>query len=195
MTLHILAACGALAVAGVVIGAQTPPPSQPPTTRPPAATEPRADRDSRAPVTLTGCVKPLDASMASRRGRETAEAATSTDRSGSDAKQYVLTNVEPAAGSSATKPSTTPAGSAASHAAMSDTYILKAGASSVNLSAHVNHKVEVTGTRSDDKSSGASTAAKPGTPGSPARGEGADDDDTPATLTVTALKMVSTTCP
>jgi len=175
MTKHICAACGALALAGVALGAQTPTPSQPPTTQPPASVQPiRGDN----PVTVTGCLKPFDAStMGSRPSEETGAAAA-------EAKLFVLTKVGAGAGTTSS-----PAGRA------SESFILKAGASSVNLAQHVNHTVEVTGSKSDDPEKDRPSTpgtVRPGAPEPPATA--AQHRDKPATLTVTALKMVAASC-
>jgi hypothetical protein len=64
-------------------------------------------------------------------------------------------------------------------------FILKAGTSSVNLAQHVNHTVEVTGSKSDDKSRGHDGASTTATrPGAPEPSTGASPHrDKPATLT------------
>ena len=175
MMKHICAACGALALAGVAIGAQTPTPGQPPKTQPPATVQPMTGDN---PLTVTGCLKPFDPStMGSRPTEETGAAAP-------EAKLFVLTKVE--AGAATTS---SPAGKA------SESFILKAGASSVNLAQHVNHTVEVTGSKSDDREKDRPSTpgtVRPGAPEPPAAA--ARHRDRPATLTVTALKMVAASC-
>jgi hypothetical protein len=133
-------------------------------------------------MTVTGCLKPWQASlMQSGATPATPEAGAPTPSTG-DA-QYVLTDINDSStrksDSVAGTPSTTrPAspGSSASHAM----YLLKAKDSSVNLSQHVNHKIQVTGSVSADSSSR--------TP-DPSSAIGK-----PATLTVSAITMVSSTC-
>lgn len=190
MTKHICAACGALALAGVALGAQTPTPSQQPTTQPPASVQPmRADN----PVTVTGCLKPFDhpSTMGARPSEQTGAAAAGSE------KLFTLTDVKPL--SSGTTPAGGPpsAGTSSSAGMAPRSFILKAGTSSVNLAQHVNHTVEVTGSKSDDKSRdhdgpSTSTATRPGAP-EPSAGA-SPHSDKPATITVTALKMVAATC-
>lgn len=190
MTKHICAACGALALAGVALGAQTPTPSQPQTTQPPASVQPMKGDN---PVTVTGCLKPFDpATMAARPSEETGAAAAGSE------KMFVLTDVKELASGTNPAAGTPSAGTTASPAGMAPkSFVLKAGSSSVNLAQHVNHTVEVTGSKSDDKSRdhdgpSTSTATRPGAP-EPSAGA-SPHRDKPATLTVTALKMVSATC-
>ncbi len=72
-------------------------------------------------------------------------------------------------------------------------YILRAEGSSVNLSQHVNHKVEITG-RMASMDSSRGTTGTTGATGTGSASRPAGMDANPPTLTVTSLKMVSATC-
>lgn len=189
MTKYIFAACGALALAGVALGAQTPTPSEPQTTQPPASVQPMRGDNA---VTVTGCLKPFDpATMGVRPSEETGAAAAGSE------KLFVLTDVKQLASGTNLAAGTPSASTAAIPAGMAPkSFILKAGSSSVNLAQHVNHTVEVTGSKSDHMMDhdgpSTSTATRPGAPEPSA--SASPHGDKPATLTVTALKMVSATC-
>ena len=164
----IAATCGACAIAGISALAQTPS-TQPPSTTPPAQA---AQASGGSPVTLTGCLKPWTG--AAHHGSEKSPAADK--RSPHAGVKYMLSNIE---------------GQAAGTAPAS--YALHADAS-VDLAAHVNHKVAITGTIPPGaaKSSGAPSATAPATPG--AASPMSASDMTPA-LKVTSVKMISATCP
>jgi hypothetical protein len=186
----ILAACGALAVAGTMtLSAQTPtpaprPPSPTPAPSTPTMSNPRSDEKT---VTVTGCLKTWDSSMGQAPAAATATAGA----------KYVLTNVE-AEGAS---PGATREGATeTSGSSVESQYALTADAS-VKLAAHLNHKVRVTGKASrmtDHSATGASRpmdpAAKPGDP--PRTGmDKAHKNAMWSTLNVTSLTMISATCP
>jgi hypothetical protein len=209
MKKHFLAVCSAVAISGVSLGAQQPPPQpqplpqSPPTEQtPPAQPAPRtpepAARQSapmsdmaRTATTVTGCLKTWDSrTMApatgsgSGAGSAASGVATKPATPGASA-QYVLTNIERS-------------GAAARSGASS--YLLKTSDSSVSFSQHLNHKVEVTGTLSDAASSTPSSSTPPAgaTPSADrdasASGRVSADDMKLPTLNVTALKMISPTC-
>jgi hypothetical protein len=125
-----------------------------------------ADKTDRAKndraVTVTGCVA-----------------------EGTEAGSYTLTNAKvsgnPAASPTTTGTAGTERAEKSSSMEHSGSYQLKGG----DLKAHVGHKVEVTGTTSDDKRTDKSANA----------GTTATTKDMPSTLTVKSVKMVSTTCP
>ena len=182
----IFAACAALAIAGLTPSAQTPPPrpSQPQTPPPPAASS------DQKPLTVTGCLKPWSASTMGGGTPATPEAGAPTVATGADA-QYVLTDVD----DGSRKPGSTEAPSSTPHAM----YLVKAKDASVNLSQHVNHKVQVTGTVSSDSSlkmpstASPTPSPKPADPPPPSR-DTSSAAGKPATLTVSAITMVSATC-
>jgi hypothetical protein len=219
MKRNIFAACGAVALAGLTLSAsQTPAPTQPQPATPPS--HPTA---AGSTVTVTGCLKPWTGAASG--------STASTSAAGSIA-QYVLTDVEPkGAGMSSRSPAPgstgtpsasgttgTPAATGTTGAMtrrgegdMDDEFLVRADSTAVNLSPHVNHKVELTGrVTAADASHGASmgTPSTAGTPagstpdttatGQPAPGmTGRPQMSTkPAlpTLAVTSLKMVSATC-
>ena len=186
----ILAACVALAFAGLSVAAQTPQPTRPSQPRTSAATTPAPDITT---MTLTGCLKPWSGPMVG--------AATPTIPDGgrpvmSD-PQYVLTDLD----DSARKPGGTAETPVPKTPAAHDMYLLKAKDSTINLSQHVNHRVQVTGTVSSDSSSrGPSTSsASPSVPtpesGAPTLRDTVSAAGRPATLTVSSITMISATCP
>ena len=175
MTRQVLATCGAMAIAGLAVSAQSPQPStaQPPSTQPAASA--RAS-DSDKLLTVTGCV----ARAGSTSPTSSAGAAGSTDG-------FILTNAQlgSKAKSSPDSPAaTTPPAASTGPRSTASSYTLKAQGAGVDLSAHLNHKVTVTGTLDSMASSSA------GTPSA--------TDARPAaampTLNVTSLTMVSSSC-
>ena len=156
-------ACG-VALAAFTVSAQTPqaPPTQP--TTPSAAARPASD--DKPTVTVTGCL--MSDSRAS-------SSASPTDNSRAAAK-YILTNVQDTGAPAASTPS----------AGAGKSYVLKSDAG-VDLSAHVNHKVQITG--SLDKSAHSS-----GNPSSATASEKAQDSMNTPMLKVSNLTMVSSTC-
>jgi hypothetical protein len=112
-------------------------------------------------ITVTGCVTP------------DTMATPSTDSS----PRFVLSSIDPQGG--AGNPSASPAAQPRSTVTG---YALKPAAD-VNLGAHLNHKVQITGTL-DTATTSNPTSAQPSSPSSAM----------PA-LRVTAVKMVSSTCP
>ena len=175
----ILAACGVLAVAGTVtVSAQTP--TSPPRPAPSTPTMSKPDAGDKT-ITVTGCLKSWDSSMG-------------TPPAGTGGTAYVLTNVETDS-TMAKKPESATARTDAT----ASQYIVTA-ASSVNLAAHLNHKVRLSGTTSKmaDHSGAATTPrsepAKPGEPASPAMDRTSADKAHPK-LNVTSVTMISATCP
>ena len=195
----LFAAFGAVAVAGTLtLSAQTPTPAapRPQTPTPSPSTSARADDKT---ITLTGCLKAQDASMDAARPAGTPSSAPATSA------KFVLTNVE-GTSMGTTKPDATTPGStmpSATSSASAKQYALTADAG-VNLAAHVNHQVRVTGKISgmDDHSMAhADPAAKPGDPAKPSRpaepspsGDRMGMDKPSATLAVSAVTMISNSC-
>jgi hypothetical protein len=122
--------------------------------------------DHARKVSVTGCVLPFAAPAA------TASQPSSTAQAAMSGQQFMLSNVAmPTPSASETMKAWSPASS----------YILQSG-SSIDLSKHLNHKVEITGTVDGAAATDASApAAASGTPAQ--------------TFHVTSLKMVSATCP
>jgi hypothetical protein len=183
----IFAACAGLAIAGLTLSAQTPTPrpSQPQTPAPAAASS------DQKPMTVTGCLKRWSASTMGSGTPATPEAGAPTAAAGADA-QYVLTDVDEVS----RKPGSTETPSGTPHAM----YLVKAKDASVNLTRHVNHKVQVTGTVSSDSSLKTASTANPTTPSPKPADPPPPSLDTsaaagkPATLTVSSVTMVSATC-
>jgi hypothetical protein len=176
----IVAACGAWAIAGICVAAQTPSSQSSPTTPPGHA----ARSAEGSVITVTGCLKPWTAAA----DRGATPSAAGAERAADSAGKFMLSDV------------TANSAAGVTHAS----YMLKADAS-VNLAAHLNHKVEITGTltppahSSSDKSSTSATSptsapsqdraatSAPGYASSSASGK------TP-TLKVQSVKMVADTC-
>ena len=200
MKYSLFAAFGAVAVAGTLtLSAQTPTAPRPQTPTPSPSTSTRADDKT---ITLTGCLKAQDASMDAGRP-------TSTPSGTAAAAKFVLTNIE---GNSmgTTKPDATTPGStmpSATSNASGKQYALTADAG-VNLAAHLNHQVRVSGKLSemDDHSmTHSEPAAKPGDPvkpgstgrpGEPSQsGDRMGMDKAWSTLAVSSVTMISSSCP
>ncbi len=198
----ILATCAGVA-ASLTLWAQTPAtprPSQP-------STSALAPTDLTT-MTVTGCLKPWNESTMSPAIMPATPEGGTPSVAGGDV-QYVLTDIDstsPRPGTGAT-PSTARPGSTASDAPHV-MYLVKPKDSSVNLSPHVNHKIQVTGTISSDSSlrtpsttSSTMPNSKPTDPPSPkptdpstTSRETTSAAGKPATLIVSALRMVSTSC-
>lgn len=146
--------------------------------------------EASRPVVMSGCLNTWDGKMSSAPTPEMPMPA------GVPA-QFVLTNSaeEPAATtpSPAGTPETLPPSGVATaqksgmaHAS----YLLRTEGPNVDLRSHVGHKVQLTGTLAPGKPR---AATSPSSPEAPKPGQAATTGET--TLTVTALKMISTTCP
>ena len=176
MTKHVFAACGAFAIAGMTVMAQTPQPSSPQ----PASSQPAAQSEVRT-MTLTGCLA---------RGPGSATAASGSSN------QFVLNNAQ-AVPRASTNPSSAPAASSTASSATASTYNLKAPGADVDLSQHVNHKVQVTGTLDSMSTprAGASTSPPSSTdPSCPSDQRSTAGQMATPTLNVTAVTMVSSSC-
>ena len=170
---HIIAACGALAIAGVTLAAQTPSPSQPPSPAPSAA--------QAGTVTIQGCLKPASGSASTG-----AAGATGTTGTTGAAAQFLLTDADIKSGSATGAAGTT---GAPRTGAMDDEFVLRPDSASVNLSQHLNHQVEVVGRMAP---SGATTGAPTGTTGT--TGTAGAGAAAKPTLTVTSIKMLAAEC-
>ena len=165
---HIIAACGALAIAGVTLAAQTPSPSQQPPSPAPSAAQ-------AGTVTIQGCLKPASGSAST--------GATGTTGTTGAAPQFLLTDADIKSGSASGAAGTT---GAPRTGAMDDEFVLRPDSATVNLSQHLNHQVEVVGRMAP---SGATTGAPTGTTGATGAGAAAKP-----TLTVTSIKMLAAEC-
>lgn len=215
----IFAACGAFTLAGTMtLVAQTPP--QAPRPSSPTPTPTRTDTDDRT-ITVTGCLKAWDSTMTGPATGAATPGAANGSGSAAMAGKFVLTNVQGNAarmpGDTAAKPdSTTATGAAHTGDAKSDDtkqYVLTAD-SGVNLKAHVNHQVRVTGkttAMADHSAMGATRqdeatrqgeATRPGETTEPRttqdHGRTTTDRDHMGkawpTITVSSVTMISATC-
>ena len=190
MTHTFYAACGALAVAGTLtVSAQTPtPPDARPQAPPPTPSTPSTQsRADDKPVTLTGCLK-AEAADPGRPSSTAPESATGS--------RFVLTNVQGDA-MGMTKPG---AGQESKTASAVGTQWVLTAAAGVNLAAHLNHQVRVTGKPSEQTP--VDPAATPGDPLKPdstaSPGEapqpGMRPDKKWAALAVSSVTMISSSC-
>ena len=182
MTHPMIAACGVLVAGTLTLSAQAPAPA-PQTPRPSQNTPARTDDKT---MTVTGCLKPADASQA-------APAPSATPSPAAPASRFMLTNVEPDTGSpaggstAAAKPAkpapeeSPAAGTMTNAAGKQYTLVPDAG---VNLAPHLNHKVRITGKLSDKAETKTVAPAEPR----------ASAMTAPATIAVSAVTMVSATC-
>lgn len=227
MRSHIYTAAGIVALSGIALGAQTTSPSQPSTTA-----------GGMQQISVTGCVQSWTQSGAgSTTPGAAGSPAGSAQQSMSDIR-FKLTDVEKKDASStmdrsgsatpgtpsgstpttgAGTPGTTGTATSGSTArsgegSMDDhEYLLRAEGASVNLSQHLNHKVEVMGrvaAMSGTTGSGAMGTGTTGTTGTGATGTTGTTPRTPESgastmrsamgnspvLTVTSIKMIANTC-
>ena len=179
MTRHVLAACGAIAIASATVTAQSPQPStaQPPATQPAAAA--RAS-DAEKMVTVTGCLAKAGSS---------ASAPSSASAAGSSGG-FVLTNAQygskTMSSPSSAAPANPPAASSGAGRAAASSYALKTQGATVDLSQHLNHTVTVTGTID---MAGPSAGTSP-----PSATDSTRPAATMPTLNVTTVTMVSSSC-
>lgn len=166
----IAATCGACAIAGISVLAQTPS-TQPPSSTPPAQA---AQASSGSSITLTGCLKPWTGTA----HQGSAASPADDKRSAHAGVKYMLSNIEGQAAAG-----TTPA-----------SYALHADAS-VDLAAHVNHKVAITGTIAPGAATSSAGAPPATTPAQPGAASPMSASDMTPSLKVTSVKMISATCP
>jgi hypothetical protein len=176
MARHIFAACGALAIAGVVLSAQSTTPSPSST-----AAQPQA---AAGTVTIQGCLKPNASAPMGSTPSGTTPGATGTSGAGA-ATQFLLTDAKMSSGSSSAPSGAT--GTAGAAAAKDDEYVLRAESASVNLAPHLNHQIEITGRLASSGSTATGT-----TPG--ATGATGTSSTSRQTVTVTAVKMIAAEC-
>ena len=133
-----------------------------------SSTQTTTTRQASQPVTITGCVTP-DVTSAS---------APSTN------PRFMLSNIQPTAGTSD-----------ASRNSAVTSYILMPGAD-VNLSDHLNHKVQITGTI-DSSSTTTSSSSQTSSPSTTATTSSSTQSSSAAvpSFRVTSVKMLSETCP
>ena len=183
MTKHIVIACSIAALTTGAVAAQQ---SAPPSNSADALT-----------ITATGCLKSWDG-----------KSATASPAAGA---QYVLTNVEH--GKSSSTPASADRAASDRGRAGGLVYVLSAGSSSVNLSAHLNHKVQIAGTKMPGHKGAtgggttdmAATADRPGASSAPPTAPAQDRPDQSAqdkmhaagampAISVTSITMIADTC-
>lgn len=193
-----LAACCAVFATGLTLAAQTPAPQPPEQPQPrPKADRPMGATDSARTTTVTGCISTWDAAMAAKASGSDTTAGAAKGASSTATAKYVLTNVTHDAMSKTDSASSkqNPYGSAAaSHA---PTLALEAKDTKVDFAAHLNHKVQLTGTL-DAKGDGQPQQSSTGTSGSTGTATtGRSTNAMPMTVptfNVTALTMVAASC-
>ena len=159
------------AVAGVLLcsataAAQTPPAPRPAPTPSPGMTK----QSDPATLTVTGCLKAWDASVAP----------SDPALAGAAAGRFLLTNIQPPA------PGTAEPGTVSRVAPPANTQYVVTSEPDVNLAAHVNHTVRIEGTVA--VSDAAANPAQGHT------GRSASNADRWAGLKATSLTMVSSAC-
>lgn len=183
-TLTIATSAGLALVGAITLSAQTPVPARP--TDPKPAQEMPARTDDKT-MTVFGCLKAWDAA-----GVTPPATPATAGAAGAPAGKYLLTNVVRfgAAGNTGATPP------AQASAAGGTQYVVMAE-SNVNLAAHVNHQVQITGRLSDQPAMSARPGdAPPAKPGESSTRPGMGDPlpNQSATITATVVTMVSATC-
>lgn len=219
MKTTLSACCAVVAAGAITIGAQSPAPQSPqqPTQSPqtrPQPDRPQPDRSrmgemaNAGAMTVTGCLKTWDASMKDSSGTADPNAATGSSKGPASATpRYVLTDVTPdgmqkdSAPPSAQSSQQSPYGpSSKASGAQAQTLALMADGGQVDFSKHLNHKVQLTGKldAKDQSSRGAPQASSTGTSGSTGTATAGRSAQampmTVPTFTVSALKMISSSC-
>jgi hypothetical protein len=136
--------------------------AQEPTTKPQTTPQPAAK--SEKTMTISGCIQ-----------------------KGADASSFVLSNVTAVPPAGATGATGTTGGAGAPSGPKPESKYSLVADPSVDLSKHVGHKVEITGSPAAEAKS-----APRGEPGAPPAAAGASGE---AKFQVSSLKMVSATCP
>ena len=181
MRTTMLTAC-AMLVAGLAVSAQTP--QTPPQSSTPSTSAPRST-DAAGPMPVTGCLAAWDGKSMTGRADSASPSGSPGAAVSTTGTTYMLTNVH---------------GSGSSSSSGAASSFLLTGDSSVNLSAHLNHKVQITGAVDKGAENSSATPSQT-TPPSDAATASADSRAhdmgamKPATLRVTSVTMVSATCP
>jgi hypothetical protein len=169
----------------MTLSAQTPP-----------ATQPAMNRGTIT-VTVTGCLKPWDNTM----GKAPTDPMAKPGATSMPGTRYVLMNTETAGSAETAKPmeapsTSTPATALAAPAHLQASEFVVTAGTGVNLAAHVNHRVSLTGTVDDSRTRADAPMAQQGEaePSKPmTAGQKATAKDW-AMLTATSVTMVSATC-
>ena len=166
MMKKILGLCCGIVAASTMVSAQTPSQPQAPQT-PTTSSTSTTTRQASQPVTIVGCVTP--------------DLASNPNATSTTSHRFVLSNIQPSAGTSDQS-----RGSATS-------YLLVPSADA-NLSQHLNHKVEVTGTM-DSISSTSTSTTSPSNPSASSTSSTQSSSASMPSFRVTSVKMLSETCP
>jgi hypothetical protein len=184
MMKKILGLCCGIVAASTLVSAQTPS-SQPQTSQPTTSSSTAStSRQSAQPMTIVGCVTP-----------DTSD----PNATSSSSRRFVLSNIQPSGTSGQSRSSAT-------------SYLLVPGADA-NLSEHLNHKVQITGTIDSSSSMSSSSTSSPSSsssspssssPSSSSPSSSSSSASSSSTQSsssampsfrVTSVKMLSETCP
>jgi len=201
MTRYILATCGAVAIAGTLVAAQTP--TTPPTSSQPGqATSQTYSRPAGQPVTYTGCLGAWNGSLSTPSGSSASSTSSPSAPSSSSnagmtgsSGQFMLSNPQiytsgtTASGSTA---DSAVSGSAAGSPAASG-YLLRPSGASVSFNQYMNQRVRVTGVL-ENGSSSAAASSSPGSSTSPST-TGQSGQSAMQTFTVTSIQPAGGNCP
>ncbi len=164
--IRFLSAVAGVLVCSATVAAQTPPAPRPAPTRSPGMTK----QSDPATLTVTGCLKAWDASVAP----------SDPASAGAAAGRFLLTNIQPSA------PGTAEPGKVTPTTPPANTQYVVTSEPDVNLAAHVNHTVRIEG-----------TVAMSDAAANPARGHTGSrtsNADRWTGLKATSLTMVSPAC-
>jgi hypothetical protein len=170
------------------------------TVPPPTGTAPRA-REAPQPLSLTGCVKTWDPTTMGPpppAARGTVEPAPA----GPSAPFVLIDSERKAAPAPPSQPDRPPLSDERPTSGAHATYLLKPASPAVNLAAHVDRQVEITGTLVADPAAATPAARENSTPSSPEPpvkapprpGEDAAEPVSPVVLTVTAIRTIQKAC-
>lgn len=189
----MLATFSAFAVAGAItLSAQTPT-QTPSTTR----TQPSTTHADDKEMTLTGCLKASDAAAMTAPGTTGTAGAMKPSGATAMAGTFLLTNIEReanTAGAGSTTPAAGTMGTAGGDTKPAHKQYMVTGDSTVNLAAHVNHKVRITG-RVDAMAGHSMGTPSATTPAEPSAHAGMGAMDAAATtIKATSVTMISASC-
>lgn len=194
-----VAACGAVTLAStMILSAQTP---ATPTTSPapPAPTQLSTLADHGA-ITVAGCLKAWDSTMGKAPADPMAKPGDPTPTTGTlpfATTRYVLTDIDAVAPLGIFSPATesTPTTSAGAPAHPKASQYIVTAAVGLNLAAHLNHTVRVTGSLDAPSPMAHAAGGTPmPRPGEPTPSTGMAGDKQWSTLAATSVSMISNTC-
>lgn len=186
MTRHLAAACGAFALAGLTLSAQTSQaPGQPPGTRTPG--------ESNRAAVMTGCLTVWDGSTGAVGSKPGTPDEVDTPT------QFVLTDATEGGENMTPQPPDTAADAPASpapHPSLAhSTLIVEAKDNSVDLKAHLDRRVQLTGVLTSPVEDAPAPGVVPGAPGVPGAPETrVENAIRQVTFVVTALEVIAPSC-